>query len=122
MPKIDFKNNERDREVLKKGLMGLYAYYIGSATGYSVGQVRRRLKLGGVQLREYRSGGFLAQGVIKAFEDDPVVEREMQRRIRAQMKADAKAKDDDFYHKVVRLPVRKHSRPRRVIHKRRVYA
>jgi hypothetical protein len=107
MPQINFKRNDEDMAVLRYGAMGLYGHTIARRTGLSVGQVRTRLRQGGVQLKEYRNGGFLAEDVIQTFEENAWLEKELQKRIRAQMKKNEEARLarlNEVDHKVIRLP------------------
>lgn len=54
--KIDFHNNFKDFEVIYYVGIGLTYQTVAELTGFTIGQIEKRLKTAGVRGRDYRHG------------------------------------------------------------------
>jgi hypothetical protein len=67
---VDFLNHLSDLDTCRLANAGFSSTYIGSKTGYSVGQVSYRLKKANIRLRDYRQGNSdTAEYVLAAISD-----------------------------------------------------
>jgi hypothetical protein len=79
--------NDRDfQDVILGALIGLGGKAIARNADYSLGQVYYRVKAGGFRFRDYRSGNWISNEMLKKIRADRHIVLQIRREIEEQMK------------------------------------